>query len=289
MSLYNEYAISAILAKFAYTNEDALESHWLNTRDSSDNSINNVFHDVKEAPCFYSDSITGAYAYSIQKEKTLYFVFRGTNDVKDVVVDLAVARIPFFEGKKQRDIKVHYGFMKQFTALKRSIVKTTIASMKQVNTIHFIGHSLGGALATLFAGYIGRFYRGYFDGYMKKISVICHTFGSPRVGNKAYVRWFQENVRKMVRITNFKDPVAQMPISAYYQHVSDALCIMDDMTVKDIPDGKWYWRLSNFKVNVCKPVLAHSCDQYIERLMKLCDKKDNLSCADITKEQVLIE
>jgi hypothetical protein len=41
------------------------------------------------------------------------------------------------------------------------------------------------------------------------------------------------------------------------------------LTVKDVPDGKWYWRLANFKMNVCKPVLAHSCDQYIERLMKL--------------------
>jgi hypothetical protein len=66
-----------------------------------------------------------------------------------------------------------------------------------------------------------------------------------------------------------RDPVVQIPISAYFQHVSDAKCIMDDLTVKDVPDGKWYWRLANFKMNVCKPVLAHSCDQYIESLMKL--------------------
>jgi hypothetical protein len=130
---------------------------------------------------------------------------------------------------------------------------------------------LGGALATLFAGHVARFHRGYVDETKHEIKVVCHTFGSPRVGNKHFARWFQENVKASdcARIMNLRDPVAQIPISAYFQHVSDAVCIMDDLTVKDLPDGKWYWRLASFRSNCLNPVLAHSCDQYIERLMKL--------------------
>ena len=76
--------------------------------------------------------------------------------------------------------------------------------------------------------------------------------------------------------------MAQIPISAYFQHVSDAVCIMDDLTVKDLPDGMWYWRLANFKMNVCKPVLAHSCDQYIERLMKIYTGMKNVDVTPVT-------
>ena len=250
-----------MLAKFAYSNSDTLGDLWFKMRDSKRDVITNVFKGVKEVPEFYNDTATGAYAFSMVKDKTLFFVFRGTNDAQDAIVNLNLIRVPFFEGIKQCDIKVHGGFKKQFEALKEPILKTLAKYLKDVDVVHFVGHSLGGALATLFAGEIARL--------QDEFKVICHTFGSPRVGNKAYARWFQETVKDSVRITNLRDPVVQIPISAYFQHVSDAKCIMDDLTVKDVPDGKWYWRLMNFKMNVCKPVLAHSCDQYIESLMKL--------------------
>lgn len=249
-----------MLAKFAYSNSDTLGDLWFKMRDSKRDVMTNVFKGVKEVPEFYSDKDTGAYAFSMVKDKTLYFVFRGTNDAQDALVNINLIRVPFFEGIKQCNIKVHGGFKKQFEALKEGVFKTLAKYLKEVDVVHFIGHSLGGALATLFAGEIAR---------LNEVKVVCHTFGSPRVGNKDYATWFQENVKDSVRITNLRDPVVQIPISAYFQHVSDAVCIMDDMTVKDVPDGKWYWRLANFKVNVCKPIVAHSCDQYIERLMKL--------------------
>jgi predicted lipase len=261
MDQYKQYAISAMLAKFAYSNEDTLVDLWSKMRKSDRNIITNVFKGVNMCPLFYSDSKTGAYAFSIEKDRTLYFVFRGTNDAQDALVDLDVARVPYFEGIKQSNIKVHGGFMKQFEALKEPVLKTLGKYLKDIDVVYFVGHSLGGALATLFAGEVARL--------QHEFKVVCHTFGSPRVGNGAYSRWFQENVKDSVRITNLRDPVVQIPISAYFQHVSDAKCIMDDLSVKDLPDGKWYWRLANFKVNVCKPVLAHSCDQYIERLMKI--------------------
>jgi predicted lipase len=271
MDQYKQYAISAMLAKFAYSSSDTLGDLWFKMRDSNRDTLSNVFKGVKEVPDFYNDKDTGAYAFSMLKDKTLYFVFRGTNDLQDAMVNIDLIRVPFFEGLKQSHIKVHGGFKKQFDALKDGILKTLSKYMKQVETVQFIGHSLGGALATLFAGHVARFHRGYLDESKHEIKVVCHTFGSPRVGNKHFARWFQENVKASdcARIINLRDPVAQIPISAYFQHSSDAMCIMDDLTVKDLPDGKWYWRLMNFRSNCCNPVLAHSCDQYIERLMKI--------------------
>jgi predicted lipase len=291
MEQYKQYAISAMLAKFAYSSSDTLGDLWFKMRDSSRDTLSNVFKGVKEVPDFYNDKDTGAYAFSMLKDKTLYFVFRGTNDLQDAMVNIDLIRVPFFEGLKQSHIKVHGGFKRQFDVLKDGILNTLTKYMKQVETVQFVGHSLGGALATLFAGHVARFHRGYVDESKHEIKVVCHTFGSPRVGNKHFARWFQENVKASdcARIINLKDPVAQIPISAYFQHVSDAVCIMDDLTVKDLPDGMWYWRLANFKMNVCKPVLAHSCDQYIERLMKIYTGMKNVDVTPVTTPVVKLD
>lgn len=269
MDLYKQYVISAMLAKFAYSNADTFGDLWFKMRDSKRDNISNIFKGVREVPIYYTDQSTGVYGFSILKDRTLYFSFRGTNELQDSIVNLGLKLIPFFEGMKQSHIKVHSGFMRQFTALKEPVITTIKKYLDRIDTIHFVGHSLGGALATLFAGYVARFHRGYMDRYHKDVDVVCHTFGAPRVGNRHYARWFQENVKLCARITNLNDPVAQMPCSAYFQHVSDTKCIMDDLTIKEIPDGPWYTRLFDFKLSCCAPALSHTCDQYIERLMKL--------------------
>ena len=293
MDQYKQYAISAILAKFAYSNPDTLGDLWFKMRDFTRVSLSNVFKGVREVPEFYLNDSTGAYAFSMLKERTLYFVIRGTNDLQDAIVDLNVNRVPFFEGLKQSHILVHAGFKKQFDVLKEPIIKTITKYMKRIDTIRFIGHSLGGGLATLFSGYVARFHRGYIrDEQLHELKVVCHTFGSPRVGNKHFVRWFQENVSDCARMMNREDPVAQMPLSARFEHVSDALCIMDDLTMKDLPDRKWYWRLLGFRSKCCNPVLAHSCDQYIERLTKIytgLKKKEDDTPVVVVEEVKVVE
>jgi len=259
---YKKYAISAILAKFAYSDPDSISDLWFKMRDSKRDSLMNVFRGVKDVPEFYSSKETGAQAFSIIKNGILYIVFRGTESSQDVVINLDIARVPLLPNNKY--ILVHQGFLKQFNSLKDDIVKKIKNTFLNINEIICIGHSLGGALATLAAGYLGCLYKNDHE-------IICHTFGSPRVGNKHFMRWFQENVKSSenARIINHADPVSQIPLSSRFEHVSDALCIMDNLTVKNLPDTKWYWRLLGFRSKCCNPVLAHSCDQYIECLMKI--------------------
>jgi predicted lipase len=269
MDQYRDYVNSAILANFSYNNSDSLIDLWIKTRDSNKENLSNVFSCVKEVPEFYNNNETGAYGFSFLKEKTLYFVFRGTNDYQDVIADLNFILVPFDEGNKK--CKVHQGFMTQFSVFKDSVLRTILEHKKDIEIIKFIGHSLGGALATLFTGYVANLH--------SELKVVCHTFGSPRVGNKNYAKWFQKNVcsSNCIRIMNQNDPVAQIPISAFFQHVSNTKCIMDDLTVKDLPDRSFWSRLVNFKINCCKPVLAHSCEKYIEVLTKLYEKDMTMS------------
>jgi predicted lipase len=258
MNPYKEYAISAMLAKFAYSDHETLSDLWFKMRDSKRNNFSNVFKDIREVPEFYSDSKTGAQAFSLVREGSLIFVFRGTSELQDVLVNLDIKRVRYLDGP----MLVHAGFLKQFESLKLALVKTVEKYSGKVEKILCIGHSLGGALATLTSGHFGSIYNG-------KIPVTCHTFGSPRVGNVAYAEWFSRQVAFHVRVMNEKDPVTQMPISHRFQHCSDAMCVKEDLTVDIVADTKWYWRILRFKSNCCFPVLAHTCDQYIDHMVKL--------------------
>jgi predicted lipase len=260
---YKEYAISAMLAKFAYSDSETLSDLWFKMRDSKRDSLSNIFKDVKEVPEFYSDSNTCAQAFSLVRDGTLVFVFRGTESLQDVIIDLDVRRVPYLENK---GLLVHAGFLKQFNSLKMNLVKTIEKYSGKIDKILCIGHSLGGALATLAAGHFGSIYNG-------KLPVTCHTFGSPRVGNLKYAEWYSKQVAFNLRVMNQEDPVSQMPISYRFQHCSDALCVKEDLTVEIRKDTKWYWRVLRFKSNCCFPVLAHTCDQYIDNMVKLFKKR----------------
>lgn len=61
-------------------------------------------------------------------------------------------------------------------------------------TMYYVGHSLGGALATLAAMYFGSIY--------PDVRHVCITFGAPRVGDKAFVSEFKKHVDESVRCVN---------------------------------------------------------------------------------------
>lgn len=260
---YKSYALSAARAKLAYMGPEEVKQLWENS--STENTLNYLlFHNVKEEPNFYTDKETNAQMYIWKDGRTLHVVFRGTQEKYDALVDLDIIRSYLFPST---DILVHSGFLKQFRSLEHYIIIEIVTIYNNIDTIHFSGHSLGAAVATLAAAYYGNMYKPH-----KKI--ICHTIGSPRVGNKAFTEFFAKNVDEEIRITNVKDPVPLIPMSFLYMHVSNSICINDECSVeyaiKDIP---WYWRIVYFpfSINFFAPVHCHSCDLYIERLLKIAE------------------
>jgi hypothetical protein len=260
--LYKEYAISAMLAKFAYATHDTISDLWFKMRDSKRDNFTNVFRGVREVPEFFYDTPSGVQGFSIVKDSILYFVFKGceTNTSK---------LVPLLEGLKNNRIKVNSDLFNQLNALKGPVANIVNKYLAKIDAVHCIGHSYGGAIATLVAGYISHCYKFAFTNDKSEIKVICHSFGSPRIGNEKYAEWFQARRVENVRIANLHDTVTEMPRSPFYHHVSNAHCIMDNLDVKDLCEKKWYWRLfSAFRIR-CFRDLGHVCDEYNDRLMRL--------------------
>ena len=263
---YTSYALSAARAKLAYMNPEEVKRLWATS--SNEKTLEYLlFHSVPSQPKFYSNEETNSQMYIWKDGKTLHVVFRGTQEKYDVLVDLDILRSYLFPSS---NILVHSGFLSQFKSLESYITSEIIEGLGEIDTLHFSGHSLGAAVATLAAAYYGEIYKA-------GMKIICHTIGSPRVGNKAFTEFFATNVEEEIRITNVKDPVPLIPMSFLYMHVSNSICINDECfveyAIKDVP---WYWRIIYFpfSINFFAPVHCHSCDLYIERLLKLAELRD---------------
>jgi len=145
--------------------------------------------------------------------RELTFVFRGTDSISDVCIDLKFIKERFHE-THAKNIKVHRGFLAQFDDIKFKVM-TKINTFEPVR-ITFTGHSLGGALATLFAVACKNYYPSMF--------VSCVTFGSPRVGNSSFARHFNSIIDESMRFVLGNDIVAQNP-KILYEHVKGKIKI----------------------------------------------------------------
>jgi triacylglycerol lipase len=261
-----EYILSATRASLAYKSKEELSELY-------ENSSLEVFKNVQTLPIFYSSD--GAQAYSYIQNEVFYLSFRGTDERSDVLADLDILRTYLFEDRPS--ILVHRGFLNYFNEIKEDIISQINASSHLFHTIQVTGHSLGGAMATIAAAFIGELVNNptikevvnFKPKDKAKKRIVCHTVGSPRVGNIGFVNWFHSHVDESMRIANDDDPITLFPISCLYTHVSEAICINDKCRVKELhSDVKWYWRILSFPFYKAS-ASDHSCNTYIHRLLQL--------------------
>ena len=194
-----------------------------------------------------------AQVYFWKIDDTIYITFRGTSSLKDATVDLNISRY------RIRDrIKVHEGFYMQFKSVEIELTKRLVHT--QAQKIVFAGHSLGGALAQIAAAYYGEI----FD----FAHVACHTFGSPRVGNKYFVEWFSKNVDENVRVMNRRDPVPMIPTFHYWVHTTNTCVVLYDDGHTEIKkdDVPWYQRI--YRLVSSGKLHDHDCELYVKRLSR---------------------
>lgn len=96
--------------------------------------------------------------------------FRGTKDIKNWMIDVDCKFI------KEYDSKVHKGFSTALDTIQAKILSSIFSLEAKKLRLWITGHSLGGALAALFAW---RFVMTY---HYQPFSGV-YTFGQPRVGN----------------------------------------------------------------------------------------------------------
>lgn len=117
---------------------------------------------------------------------------------------------------------VHAGFNDTFNSFKAELHKFFVKH--NPSRVHCVGHSLGGALATLVADYLSEIRAG-------KISL--YTFGCPRVGNTGFAKQLTRKIKpeNIYRVYHTADVVSMVPIFPFF-HTPDP--------GRDIPlDWRW--------------------------------------------------
>ena len=161
----------------------------------------------------FTETSNDAEMYTLVLPHTVVFVCRGTESVVDIGIDLMVLKT------KWREIpgaKIHRGFVRQFMSLRDTIYKYVqqFAEFAEdsLKSVTFVGHSLGGALATIGAAFTKKAY--------PHLYVDCITFGSPRVGNRVFAEFFNSQVDHHARFVHGDDIVTKIP-RINYTHVGN--------------------------------------------------------------------
>lgn len=133
-------------------------------------------------------------------------LFRGTQSLGDWLTNLNITT-----SSTESGLSVHDGFNKAFKSMLPQI-KKQLDGLKNIHTFHCIGHSLGGALATLCASWL----------QTRKKTTYLYTYGSPRVGLQQFAKDITTKLNGNVyRVYHKTDPVPVIPTWPYV-HVPES-------------------------------------------------------------------
>jgi len=161
--------------------------------------------------------------------KTVVVSFRGTSNTAGWLSDLSFPQVPY--KRSGTKAKVHVGFLLAHDSVKDDVDSLVRQGLRfcegSCNRILVVGHSLGGALATLSALELART-------IPNTPPIDLRTFGSPRVGDPNFVRYFKSAVpiRSSFRIVADRDPVPQTPprklFFTKWEHVPSEIWLSGD-------------------------------------------------------------
>lgn len=140
------------------------------------------------------------------RQGEVVLAFRGTDIVQDWLTD---GNCGLQQGPSAWP--VHAGFNETFKSFRDELDR--FMRGRKPSTIHCVGHSLGGALASLAADHISQAGVG---------GVKLYTFGAPRVGISGFARNLTSKlgVENIHRVYHLADPVSMIPIFPF-SHAPD--------------------------------------------------------------------
>ena len=185
-----------------------------------------------------------------------FIVLRGTKYLADWLTNLNVGVSRSSYGQS-----VHDGFHQAFKSTRQKI-KPFIASLSShgVHSVHCIGHSVGGGMATMCAEYVKA---------STTHSPYLYTFGAPRVGLQSFADMLSSNIgpERIYRVYHQTDIVPCVPFWPFV-HAPTYLCDSYDYFQPSpgvFPNAKWHdislyvqtvgtqkWTALRKKRNVCK-------------------------------------
>lgn len=158
----------------------------------------------------------------------MIIAFRGTDQPLDVLTDARIWR------SRADGYEVHSGFLYGW----RSVSEYVLNASKSSGRVVVTGHSLGGALAKLCALAIEKVTPG-------RVAAV-HTFGQPRVGNRAFAYTYNAALRdRTFRWINQEDIVPRLPgVLTGYVHCGHEM-FMPSIGPWRMPSPLWFKLLSD--------------------------------------------
>ena len=135
-----------------------------------------------------------------EHETDLFLIFRGTDRAADYFTDARIGVERSVTG-----IPVHMGFNQVFKSLLTQLRTFVTLNRTGITRIICIGHSLGGAIATLAAEWVKSH---------TALTVQLYTFGCPRVGFDFFSTIVTTKLKatNIYRVYNESDPVPMVPV-----------------------------------------------------------------------------
>jgi len=176
---------------------------------------------------------TSGFGYVLQLQQGnrshVVIATRGTRPempgLPDILTDLRGAMTPFGDFGP-----VHKGFKRTFDSILPQLDKESDRVITNADVVHCVGHSLGGAVATLVAAH----YR------QRGKTVKLYTFGSPRVGAFATYAAFHQAIGQpnILRVAHDLDPISLIAPFPYI-HVNPSPSDDNNLTIPS-PTGQLF-------------------------------------------------
>lgn len=108
---------------------------------------------------------------------------------------------------------VHAGFHEAFKPIRQTLTDYLKQRGQAPDSVHCVGHSLGGALATLTAAHLASL----------RMPVVLYSFGAPRVGTAKFAAEFtaRVGVDNILRVSHIADVVPMVPIFPFIHQPID--------------------------------------------------------------------
>lgn len=229
----------------------------------------------------------GTFAVLAIRDDALVLIFRGseTANKADYTTDAKIAQTPFGEFGD-----AHFGFVEALEWVCLAIDKEITSILQERDRPLWVtGHSLGGALATLYGIHNN-----------DCVSAI-YPIGSPRVGGIRFVQNTQDLVN-VYRIVNDNDIIPRLPTPPFYKHLGPLYFLTSNgELIEDPPFArKWesrrqghvelietlyndHWKKGDFRTVPTAYVVDHSPRLYVEALANLTNESVHLNQTDESK------
>lgn len=204
------------------------------------------------------------------KEKRIILVFRGSDELKDWLKNILFCKKQM--PKIDENIYIHVGFYR--CLFYNKLYNRLVAEINNLYLhnkdydLYITGHSLGGALATLF-GYFLSYNNTFNNNKNNNGNINVVSFASPRLGNKKWVNDFnnRKNI-KHIRIVNNHDIVTSIPYVNYF-HCGNKL-VLKNKKIEYNEYNKYnkYNKLKKISLLQRPSIKAHDINKYYTNIMK---------------------